>query len=152
MNDNRTTIITIASALVLAVGLGVFVALGSSKEEAVSGDVVSQTGIHAHPRVTITIKGQPQVIPAEVGAAAHKVHTHDASGEIHWELQGVVRQDDMKLGKLFEAWGQPFNSSSILSAKNGPEGSVKMNVNGTPNTEFENYQIKDKDQIEIRFE
>ncbi len=80
-------------------------------------------------------------------------HTHDTSGEIHWEvMQGPVTKDHVALKAFFEVWGKPFNSNQIMDAKNGPDGTVKMTVNGQPNNEFENYQVKDKDKIEVRYE
>ena len=132
-----------------------------------NSDIVSKDGIHWHPHLAIYIKGQQQVIPANIGIGQQyssskwydsmmdmtDFHTHDSSGELHWEvMQGPVTKEHVQLKAFFEVWGKTFNSTQILDAKNGPDGTVRMTVNGHPNTEFENYQVKDKDQIEIRYE
>ena len=80
-------------------------------------------------------------------------HTHDNSGELHWEvMDGPVARDHVTLKAFFEVWGKTFTASQIFDQKNGPNGTVRMTVNGQPNNEFENYQVKDKDRIEIRYE
>lgn len=80
-------------------------------------------------------------------------HTHDTSGELHWEvMSGPVTKEHVQLKAFFEVWGKTFNGAQILDAKNGSDGTVKMFVNGQPNTQFENYQIKDGDKIEVRYE
>ncbi len=132
-----------------------------------SGDVVSKTGIHWHPQLVIYIKGQKQEIPANIGIGKQysnskwydpmmdmtDFHTHDNSGRLHWEvMDGPVTKEHVQLKAFFEVWGKTFNTSQIFDAKNGPDGTVKMTINGQPNTEFENYQVKDKDRIEIRYE
>lgn len=117
-------------------------------------EIISQRGIHWHSELTITIKGQRQEIPANVGlGAVHQpIHTHDSTGVIHLEMQGLVRRDDTKLDRFFKIWGKEFNSNCILDSCNGAEGKVIMKVNGNENAEFENYEMKDKDKIEILYE
>ncbi len=118
-------------------------------------DILSQKGIHWHPQLDITIKGEKQEIPANlgIGVAGHKpVHTHDSTGVLHLEMQGLVRKDDTKLGVFFKILDKQFTSSCVYDKCNGADGTVKMFVNGQENNEFENYQMKDKDKIEIRYE
>lgn len=132
-----------------------------------SDEIISMTGIHWHPELAIYIKGEKQTIPANTGIgmqyAEHplydsmmmmtNMHTHDNSGKIHWEvMEGPVKKYDVTLGNFFSVWGQKFNENCILEYCNGSEGSVKMFVNGQENTDFENYQIKDGDKIEIKYE
>lgn len=165
--------------LVVVVGIGGIFLLpknsstsGSQSEIATttqqaSGDIISSEGIHWHPELSIVIKGQKQIIPANIGIgmqyAGYKyydsmmmmtnIHTHDASGQLHWEvMQGPVTKDDILLGDFFGIWGKTFSKDCILDSCNGPGGTVKMFVNGKENTEFENYQVKDGDKIEIRYE
>ena len=71
------------------------------------------------------------------------MHTHDSSGVIHLEFQGVVRKDSLKLGRFFEVWGKDFMEFG---------SSVKMTVNGEEKTELQNYILKDGDKIELRYE
>lgn len=117
-------------------------------------DIISRRGIHWHPELSIVIKGQKQEIPANLGLGAvmKPVHTHDSSGVLHLEIQGLVRTEDTKLGRFFKIWDKQFNANCILDSCNGVDGTVKMFVNGNENTEFENYQMKDKDKIEIKYE
>lgn len=119
--------------------------------------VVTRNGLHWHPKLTILINGKKQEIPPNIGLGAvhQKIHTHDEDakdGVVHMEMQGVVTKDDTKLGNFFRIWGKEFNKNSILGNKNGPAGTVKMIVNGKENLEFENYLMKDKDVIEIKYE
>ena len=120
--------------------------------------LIASTGIHWHPTVTVTIKDKAQAIPANlgIGAAAHqKIHTHDTDakeGVVHLEAQGVVTKDDTRLGKFFSVWGKDFASTKLFDKTNGPDGKVKMLVNGKENTEYENYLMKDGDKIEIQYE
>jgi len=130
-------------------------------------EIVSQQGIHWHPELSITIKGEKEPIPANIGIGMQfagypqydsmmmmtNMHTHDASGMIHWEvMKGPVRQDDIKLSQFFSVWGKKFASSCIFDKCNGPEGRVVLKINGKDNPDFENYLVKDGDKIEIIFE
>ena len=168
--------VLIAVAVVIAVGAIATGLLHNKKpkndttnvqQSVVSGDIVSKTGIHWHPELAIYIKGQKQEIPVNIGIGKQYAsskwydpmmqmtdfHTHDNSGELHWEvMDGPVARDHVTLKAFFEVWGKTFTASQIFDQKNGPNGTVRMTVNGQPNNEFENYQVKDKDRIEIRYE
>mgnify|MGYP001610615587 CR=1 FL=1 len=116
--------------------------------------IISSQGIHWHPEIKISILGKNQEIPARIGLglAENPIHTHDASGVIHLEFSGVVKEGDIKLGQFFQVWGKRFNKDCIFDKCSGPEGKLKILVNGEPNFEFENYAMQDKDKIEIIFE
>lgn len=156
-------------AVVLGVGLLAALVMGSSGNPVPRQDVVSESAIHWHPELAIFVKGQKQEIPANTGIGAQysksewydsmmsmtDVHTHDSSGTLHWEVMDdktPVTKDHVRLSVFFEIWGQPFNSQQILGYNNGPDGTVKMTVNGKSSTEFEKYEVRDKDKIEIRYE
>lgn len=117
-------------------------------------DVISKNGLHWHPELSIEINGKKQEIPANIGIGAihSPIHTHDTSGILHLEMQGLVTKDSIKLIRFFKTWDKQFNSNCILDSCNGTGGTVIMFVNGTENTEFENYQMQDKDKIEIKYE
>lgn len=168
----------IAVSVVAAAGTIVLFLLGrgspqnANSEKATSvnvsqSDVVSQQGIHWHPELSITIKGEKQPIPAYIGIGMQytgypqydpmmmmtDMHTHDVSGMIHWEvMQGPVKKEDIKLGQFFGVWGKKFTSSCIFDKCNGVEGRVTFKINGKENLDFENYLVQDKDNIEIIFE
>lgn len=141
--------------LVLAVVVG-----GFFWSRALSGgpDVISKNGIHWHSELSIFINGEKQSIPANVGippgTTGHPgvMHTHDTDNLIHIEFQGIVRNKQTRIGDFFQIWGKDFGSGTLLGNKAENGKTIKMFVNGKENTEFENYQLKDKDRIEIRYE
>ncbi len=116
--------------------------------------IISHTGIHFHPKLDIYIKGQLQTLPADVGLRPieHPIHTHDTSNIIHLEFSGLTTLNNTRLQEFFTIWGRQFNSNWIFDNCNGPSGTVKMFVNGQPNTEFEKYPMQKADKIEIRYE
>lgn len=134
---------------------GVFL-LTNNQNPAPTGDVIATNGLHWHPKLTIYIKGEKQQIPANVGIGqVHlPIHTHEDVKEdiIHMEFSGLVTKKAAKLNNFFQNWKQPFSATTLLNKQAGPEDQIKMFVNGQPNFEFENYIMKDRDNIEIRFE
>ena len=171
---NKKTIITIIAIVAVIGGLLYWSKIWSesvknseTKKLEDSGNLVSKAGIHWHAELTITIKGEKQTIPANIGIGMQyagyprfdsmmwmtDMHTHDDSGTLHWEvMKGPVTKEDVRLASFFAIWGKKFDSSCIFENCNGAEGAVKMFVNGEPNTEFQNYLVKDGDKIEIRYE
>jgi hypothetical protein len=142
--------------LVLMIGGGIF-ALGwflLTRPSTPESKIISKQGIHWHADLTIRILGRYQVIPGNIGIGITElpVHTHEADGVIHMEFFGLVREDDIRLGRLFENWGKKFNRDCIFDKCNGPEGQLKMFVNQESNYQFENYIMRDRDKIEIIFE
>lgn len=142
--------IAVASLTVFGL-LGWYIATRPSVSE---GGIISQSGLHWHPELSIIIQGKKQEIPSDIGLGIVEqyIHTHDATGQIHLEFQGLVRRDDIRLGQFFKIWGKTFNRNQILDFVNGPGGTVKMFVNDQSNDQFENYVMMDKDKIEIRYE
>lgn len=140
--------------IVILVG-GVFFLSKTENPSVPESEIVERNGLHWHPKLKVTIKGKKQEIPAGLGLAGQihqKLHTHEKDGVIHMEMKGIVTKDETKLGNFFRVWGKEFNSTQIFDKKNGEEGKVKITVNGKENKEFENYLMKDRDNIEIRYE
>ena len=147
-------------SVLLIIGGSVF-ALTQSPQQ-LTGQVVSKAPteadvpsgpIHWHPHLTIKINGQEQTIPADIGLSpsVHQpVHTHETDGVIHLENNNPTEQN-MKLGLFFQIWGKKFNKDCIFDYCNDEKSSVKMLVNGKSNTDFENYFMKDKDNIVIEY-
>lgn len=143
--------IAIATVVVLVGGVSLL-SLQQSKEASIpEGEVISRSGIHWHPHLSIYIKGKQQEIPKNLGiSGVHQpVHTHDSSGTLHLEIGGVVTKDETKLDNFFRIWGKKFSSECAIDECGGK---VIMLVNGKENKDFENYLMKDKDNIEIRYE
>ncbi|KKQ82746.1 MAG: hypothetical protein UT07_C0020G0005 [Parcubacteria group bacterium GW2011_GWB1_38_8] len=107
--------------------------------------VISHNGIHWHPELEIYVNGDKIEIPQNVGLGGihNPVHTHDDLPLIHLEFDGLVREDNVKLGNFFRVWGKDFMEFG---------SKVIMTVNGEENFEFENYQMRDGDKIELRYE
>ncbi len=108
-------------------------------------DTVTLQGLHVHPELAIFVKGEAIEIPQNIGLGMiHKpIHTHDDLPIIHLEFPGKVTRDDTRLGKFFEIWGKDFQEFGQT---------VTMTINGQPNAELENYEMKDGDKIELRYE
>ena len=131
--------------------LGVAVIVGlvwlvASAPKTPESDIVSRTGFHWHPELTIYVKGEKQEFPANIGiGGVHQpIHTHDDSnqGIVHMEFQGLARKQDTTLGQFFKNWGKDMRSFGM---------DMRITVNGEENTEYENYVMRDKDKIELRF-
>ncbi len=153
--DAKIISATILVSSIILIG-GFYFASRQSAPAVPQEQIVTSDGLHWHPKLTITINGERQKIPPEIGlGAVHgKIHTHkeDAKdGVVHMEASGVVTKDDTKLDRFFRAWGKEFNSTKILDKTNGEGGKIKMLVNGKENKDFENYLMKDKDIIEITY-
>lgn len=140
----------IISILVIIMVIAGFVWLRSiepTEEEILveKGDVLAENGLHWHPELEIYIKGEKIEIPQNIGLGSvhNPIHTHEDLPIIHLEFGGLVREDDTKLGKFFEVWNKDFMEF-------GP--SVVMMVNGEPNTELQNYKMKDGDKIILNYE
>lgn len=133
------------AVIVIGGSIGAFIWYLASRPPVPEGEIISRAGIHWHSEITIFAKGEKQTIPANIGIDAmhHPVHTHDSSGVIHLEFQGLVRQDDVKLGRLFEIWGKDFMEFG---------SSVGMTVNREESSELQNYRMKDGDKIELKYQ
>lgn len=144
-------IITVLFVSLIILGLGWYLSTRPTKPES---DVIARKGIHWHTELKISILGQIQKIPANIGMGVNEmsIHTHKNDGVIHLEFSGLVKNDDIRLGRFFKILGKQFNKDCILDKCSGPEGQLKMIVNGKENSEFENYIMRDHDQIEIIFE
>ncbi len=142
-------------AAVLIVAGAVAVAfLPRDGSPATDPQIISTQGLHRHAELSISIQGQEQTIPANIGLTGGEqpIHTHDEDHVIHLEFTGLVRRDDIRLGRFFEIWGRTFNQTCIFDNCNGSEGQLSMFVNGEPNLEFENYIMQDRDAIRLVFE
>ncbi len=139
--------IVIMAILVLAIGL-IWWAKANQTEQVASGDsnILSMRGLHTHPELKIFVKGEQIEIPQNIGlaGAVHQpMHTHDDVPIVHLEYQAKVTREDTRLGKFFTVWGKDFREFGQ---------NVTMTVNGESNTEYENYEMKDGDKIELRYE
>ncbi len=131
---------------VLAIGGMIWYA--AARPPVPESDIVSRSGFHWHSELAIYVKGVKQELSPNIGiGAVHQpMHTHSedaGQGAIHLEFQGVVKKEDIMLGKFFKNWGKDMRSFGA---------NMKMTVNGQENTEYENYIMHDKDKIELYFD
>ena len=141
-------------ALILGGIIGFFIWLIMIVPPVESSDIIARRGIHWHSELAIYVDGQSQEIPADIGLGSvhNPIHTHDDVGLIHLEFSGLVLKNNLRLDNFFKIWGRKFNKDCMFDYCNGPGGTVRMIVNGMPNSDFENYEMHDKDKIEIRYE
>jgi|SRR3989344_6120787 len=137
----KNTLIIIGAAILLLLGG----AWWSKSLQSKDPNLISAKGIHWHPELVIYVKGEKIEIPQNIGlGAVHQpVHTHEDLPLIHLEFPGMVKKGDITLGQFFKNWGKDIRSFGM---------NMKMTVNGQENTEYENYEMKDGDKIELRYE
>ena len=150
---NRVITLVVFTAVLL--GLIRFFSVGSEQSE-VEAKIISRNGLHWHATLKILIDGQAIQIPANIGLGVvhNPIHTHEDDEVIHLEFQGLVTDKNLTLGKFFDAWNEKFNSQCILDKCFGQEigKTLTMSVNNQPNANFENYILKDGDEIVIKYE
>lgn len=126
---------------------------------------------HIHARLNIFIEGERYVVPKDVGIATGliaPIHTHDVSGKLHVEpaestypLTPPTRFPNV--GDFFEVWrtnggnagnnaNAIFTSTNILGHVTDATHKIRFFVNGVPNTEFQNYILRDNDEITISYD
>ena len=90
--------------IIMGGSIGAFVWYIATRPPIPEGEILSRSGLHWHPELAIFVKGEKQEIPANlgIGAVHNPMHTHDSSGIIHLEFQGVVRKDNLKLGRFLK--------------------------------------------------
>lgn len=147
----RRFIKTISIIAIIVVPLGGLVWYGATRPETLESDIISKKGLHWHPLLSISIKGQNQEIPADIGIGVshNPVHTHDNSGVIHLEMQGLVKKDDLRLIQFFKVWGKAFDQNQILDYQADENHEIIMTVNGQRSEEYEKLIMRDGDRIVI---
>ena len=106
-------------------------------------------GGHWHAKIDVLLCGEQKNLPFNLPGQSHRglptLHSHD-DNKMHIETEGkVVNKKDITLGKFMDAVGVPFSATQLMDKKNGDScpgttpGSVKMYVNGQPNTLFRDY-------------
>ena len=120
--------------------------------------------VHWHPRLTIKIDDEIITVPTNIGISVGKIvdtqlsdmrmsptHTHETDGTIHLENNNPSsKPETLTLGYFFYVWDKQFSSSCIFEYCTD-KGELKMYVNGEENLEFENYLMRDKDEILIEY-
>ena len=128
-------------------------------------DIIPSGATHWHPHLSIKINGENYPIPANIGISIGRVsdaevatdmgmaptHTHDSGGTIHLENKNPRKKPEtFALGYFFYIWDKNFDSTCIFEYCTD-KGTLKMYINGEENTEFENYIMRDLDEILIEY-
>lgn len=141
-----------------AIGAGVLIAIiyfAVTAPRVAGGDLISATGIHYHPKLSITISGTPIQIENGIGlGAVHKpIHTHDeADGTLHLEFEGAVKKVDTRLGIFFDIWGKEWTEANFMGNPIGGTNTLTMKVDGKISTEYRDLLMKDGQKIELIYQ
>lgn len=139
-------------AVAAIIAFTIFIAM-QAREQGMGADMVS----HIHPKLNITVNGEPLVIPKDIGMTSSlykdhsldrygmsgmaPLHTHDDMGTIHAE-SNVNR--NYTLGEFLKVWG---GLEDIVG--NGNNNVIKMSVDGRPIADFNDHILKDGEQISL---
>jgi hypothetical protein len=121
-------------------------------------DIVEHLTFHTHTNLTMIFDEKQQKIPAGIGIIPAKciywLHTHDDSGLIH--IESPINQS-FTLGQFFNIWNR-FDSTDSTALNGILAGNythhVDIFVNGMNQSDldYSDIQLKDKDQITLRFD
>lgn len=98
---------------------------------------------HIHPQLIITVDGENEVIPANVGITNEcmaEVHTHDASGELHVESVYMGNIGELRLRDFFRVWDREIEREGY---------GVEIRVGGDVVESADDVRFRDKEQLEI---
>ncbi len=146
----RVTIISVAAAVVLVVGVIITYAVYTNSQsqsqtrqivnpsyppvDNVYCDTQEQNAFHIHAHLTMYINGQALPLPAQIGIAKDQsclywLHTHDTTGVIHIEAPA---NHAFTFGNFLDEWSTVFPTLGYPSQLD--QGSWQVYVNGKPYT------------------
>lgn len=102
-----------------------------------------QLAVHIHPKLSITVDGVPEVIPANIGVTQTcmaEIHTHDATGSIHVETATADRVEQLSFDDFFAVWGTPVEREGYT---------VAVTVNGEVVESLAAVPLRDNDQVQL---
>lgn len=105
--------------------------------------------MHIHPSLRITILGEEQAIPPNIGlepGVMRMIHTHEGDGTLH--IEAPCRRD-FHLHEFFEVWGRSFSYDCIYGLCTNESHVLEYTVNGAKTDITEDFIMLDKDNIEI---
>ncbi len=127
--------------------LGVVLGIQASEQ----GTIGTKMVMHIHPQISVSVNGQPFIIPENVGIdnalwkdhsldkygmqGMSPLHTHDNSGTIH--VESMVDRD-YTLAEFVNVWGGLDTGSGKI---------LKVTVNGQPISDWKSHILKDKEKI-----
>ena len=102
---------------------------------------------HYHTTLSIIIRGENRVIPAETGVipgCMRGIHTHDDTGKLHIETPEMM---EARLEHFFQIWEQPFTSTQLLDVSVGDGESISLTVNGEVVDDPRNHVLVDGQEL-----
>ena len=127
---------------------------------------LSSESRHDHVTLQIFIDDTPYAVESSTGVQTavcngnennmHVIHTHDASGRLHIE---VNEAGDVPLGVFFDIWGQHFNETGIFDYRVNSTHEMVMHVHASGEsatvenrvTTFDDYLLQNGEVIEIHY-
>jgi len=121
---------------------------------------------HDHVTLQIFIDDTPYAVESSTGVQTavcngnennmHVIHTHDASGRLHIE---VNEAGDVPLGVFFDIWGQHFNETGIFDYRVNSTHEMVMHVHASGEsatvenrvTTFDDYLLQNGEVIEVHY-
>jgi len=107
----------------------------------------SQNMMHYHATLSIVIRGESQMIPAETGVipgCMRGIHTHDDTGKLHIETPEAM---EARLEHFFQIWEQTFTSTQLLDATIGEGESISLTVDGELVDDPRNHILEDGQEL-----
>ena len=90
----------------------------------------AQLAMHIHANLRVFVHGTEYPVPVDVGidgADVASLHTHTGDGLVHVESSTV---DEFTLKQFFDVWGVRYTSTCLGAYCNGPEGELRVFVDG----------------------
>jgi len=127
---------------------------------------LSSESRHDHVTLQIFIDDTPYTVESSTGVQTdvcngnennmHVIHTHDASGRLHIE---VNEAGDVPLGVFFDIWGQHFNETGIFDYRVNSTHEMVMHVHASGEsatvenrvTTFDDYLLQNGEVIEVHY-
>lgn len=127
---------------------------------------LSSESRHDHVTLQIFIDDTPYTVESSTGVQTdvcngnennmHVIHTHDASGRLHIE---VNEAGDVPLGVFFDIWGQHFNETGIFDYRINATHEMVMHVHASGEsasednrvTSFDDYLLQNGEVIEVHY-
>lgn len=102
-----------------------------------------QVALHIHPIVTVTVDGDVEVVPVDIGIdglCMREVHTHDTSGTIHVETAKLGKT--YTLADFFAVWEKDIEREGYT---------YEIIQDGELKDSADSVILKDQSSIELRY-
>lgn len=152
MNNSRNAVVWIIVVLVVVAGLFMWPKFSNPARSQIARwreagiDCLpshQKANLHIHPRLTITVDGAPEIVPANTGNVRDcmaEMHVHEANGTIH--VESVRAGKEFTLGQFLIMYEKPYAREGFR---------VSLTVNGVESAEGEALILRDKQEIALEY-